>query len=232
MLRSSSRYTFLLIAALLSPTAVANGTDPIFTFGFTELDGSFTGAGGGTGSFQAVASAVATGGPFDSSGDVTRVLGPKGTAEFNFGFVAGPDAADFQLHMDITDITANSATGSGDFTVTDANGDTITGTISGTWGRLGSVFGNFEGLISNVMINDNSGDGTFDGPDHGSFSTDFGSPPFNGAIIVLETGSWFTSNFDDTDTQVHASVVPAPGALLLGALGLGLVGRLQRRLAA
>jgi hypothetical protein len=228
--RNQTRLLGISLAALLALPAAAD-TGPLFTFGFTDLDGDYT-RNGNSGSFTAVASALANGGPFDSSGDVTRVVPVAGTAEFNFGFVAGADPANFVMNMNITGISANQAQGSGSFTVTDANGDTISGTLSGSWSRLGSVFADFRGLVSNVALSNASADGTFDGPDGGSFSMDFGTAnPLNGAIITLVTGGWFQSSFQDKDTQIEASIVPAPGAVLLGALGLGLLARVKRSVA-
>ncbi len=218
------------ILLMLGPAAAIADTMPLFTFGFTDLDGDYNFTGGG-GSFTAVATARANGGPFDTAGDVTRIESPQGTANYDVGFAAF-GLGDVRMDMTITSVNADAALGSGTFVITDANGDTITGSISGSWDRLGN-FGAFSGLAGNVRLNDNSGDGRFDGPSGGSFLMDFGTTnPLNGAIIVLETGAWFNQSFTDKDVQIEASIVPAPGAALLGMIGLGLFGRMKRRVSA
>src|SRR5690606_40540683 len=55
-------------AALLVAGPARADIDPHFTFGFTDLDGDYTASGAG-GQFRAVASALASGGPFDSAGE-------------------------------------------------------------------------------------------------------------------------------------------------------------------
>lgn len=221
------------VLALVGGVAVAQ--DPIVTFGFTDLDGDFVyNQNNNTGSFTAVASSLASGGPFATSGDVTRVLPVTGTAQFDTNFIDQADSGNFALNMNISNITNTTAfVANGAFTITDANGDTITGNLTGNWARLGGVFGSFAGTMDNIAFNNTSGDGTFDGSDGGSFSMLFpGGPFYDGAIIVLETGSWFKESFEDTDTQVEASIlIPAPGAVLLGVLGLAMVNRLKRKVA-
>lgn len=215
-----------LAVAFASGVAAA---DPIVTFGFTDLDGDYTLTNPGNpalgGPFVARASAISTGGPYDSRGDVTRVLTPgDGTALFNQAFVAGADSLDFVLNMAIGNVTSSAATATGSFVLTDFDGDTITGNITGNWIRLGGVFGSFEGTLSNISFN-STADGQFEG-NIGSFPLTFpGGPLYDGAIIVLETGRWFTSNFSNADTQVEASILPEPASLVLLSLGLAFARR-------
>ncbi len=202
---------------------------PLFTFDFNDLDGDFVETGGMGGNFTARATSLGNGGPYDTSGDVTRVADPQGTADYGPGF-AGVGPADILLEMAITDVVGNLAQGAGRITVTDEDGDTITGAMEGRWQRQG-VFANFQGRMTNVVLTNLSGDGTFDGPTMGSFSMDFDPPgPYNdAAFLALTTGGWFTKSFDNVDTQIAVSVLPEPGTLTLCALALAVCGRARRR---
>lgn len=211
-------------AALLVAGPARADIDPHFTFGFTDLDGDYTASGAG-GQFRAVASALASGGPFDSAGDVTRVAPPQSTADFDPGFAAMAGSLNVELTMDISNVTSDSAEASGSFTITDLNGDTITGEIAGAWNRLGSVFASFKGLLQNVALTNSSGDDRFDGSFGSGFSMLFSGQPLAGAIIVLETGAWFDASFADQNTQVEASIIPAPSAAALGLIGLVMLAR-------
>jgi len=117
--------------------------------------------------------------------------------------------------------------------VTDANGDTITGLVEGTWikGAFGTVF--FNGQLSNVFINNNSGDAKFDGSTAGAFSTNFQGPiaPFEGALVQLfisSAGEFMTKSFSGVPTLVSAEIVPAPGTIALALAG-GAVAFRRRR---
>jgi hypothetical protein len=205
----------------LAPAAVAESW---LTFGFTDLAANFTPTGPDAGVLTVAATAVAVGGAFDSGGDATRVLAPEGVAEYNSGFLTSGTSADFQFLLEVAGITPNSANATGTFLLTDANGDTLSGDIAGTWEPLPN-FAAFEGLLSNVTISNTSGDGTFDGPSLGSFDSTFPEgPTYPGAFTTLITGEWFDDAFEDANALQQAAVVPEPAALavliLFGQLAL------------
>ena len=207
--------------AALGIAGVASA-DAILSFTYSDLYGSYD---AGTGIFDAKAVSV-------TSGDVTRLTGAGGTAEFNAGFY-GFDSADFVLTIDVTNNNGSTADGQGSFVVTDANGDTITGLIDGTWikGAFGTVF--FNGQLSNVFINNNSGDAKFDGSTAGVFSTNFKGPiaPYDGALVQLfisSAGSFMNNSFSGVPTLVSAEIIPAPGTIALALAG-GVVAFRRRR---
>lgn len=207
----------LALAAGVAGLAAHAGADAIVTFGFTDLAGNYDHS---AGVFTAADDA-------DSSGDVTRLEMPIGSANYDVGFSGGTAAASFSV--DVVPISGTMASGSGSFSIVDANGDTMTGDISGFWiaGALG-IF--FNGDLSNVVFTDVSGDGTFDGPDGGSFSTALsGIPPYDGAVVQLfvpPTGNFFASSFQVEAVEVSGEIIPTPGvAGLLGLAGLAAVRR-------
>jgi hypothetical protein len=220
----------LVLCALGSAYAGAGDIDPLFTAGFNDLSGSFELDEAASGTLSAIATAEAGEGTSATSGDVTRILAPGGTALFRPGFVGGPTLGDVAISMQIFDIDEQSALGSGSFIVTDANGDTLSGTITGDWTRLPGPFGSFSGLADDVQFTDASGDATFDGPDGGSFATQFSSgPPFAGAFIILETLGWFTEDFAGRTVQFSSAFVPEPASAMVLVPVLVLGWRVSRR---
>ncbi|MCC6285206.1 MAG: hypothetical protein IT439_07900 [Phycisphaerales bacterium] len=204
-----------VLAAGACVAAPALATDASVTFGFTDLSGAFD---LGTGLFNLANDA-------DSSGDVSRLEAPGGVADYNVGFAA-PAAVAFSVS--VFNKAGNLAQGIGTFTITDADGDTLSGDVTGTWiqGLLGI---NFNGDLANVVFT--SDDGTFDGPSGGSFSTTLsGTPPYIGAVVQLfvpPSGNFFDSTFDVESVQVLGEIIPAPASL--GVLGLAGLGATRRR---
>jgi len=211
--------------ALLAVAVPAKATTPLIDIGFNNLTGTFNGA---TKVFTATDNSV-------TNGSVQRLMPPTGTA-----YYVGPFAgsADFTMSMNISNVTASTADGAGSFTIIDVDGTTFLGDLNGTWTyvNLGIIkYASFAGLVTNAVFGGNA-DGTFDGPNGGSFSTDFSpiSMPLYGAIVTLRIGEdWFTGpGFTGTVENLVIKIIPAPGALLLAALGLGGLGLIRRRFSA
>lgn len=224
------------VLALAAAAGTANA-DAVLTFGFTDLNASYDGAG----SFSATVNDTVN---FAAAGDVTRVGDPDGaTALYEAGFSNALTDAMVAVDMSLSNILPGSAdVNVGTITVTDADGDTITANLSGSWQSIdaggGFTFLAFAGSLSNVFINDNNDqDGTFDGPTGGLFSLDFAplEQPFVGAIVQLflsPSGVSFNDSFSNISTQVSGEIVtvPGPGALALAAIGtFGMIGPRRRR---
>jgi hypothetical protein len=207
-----------LATGVLAASAASGGI-AIASFTYSDLLGSYD---TGTNVYRAVAGS-------QSSGDVTRLESPGGSAEFDNGFL-GMGSANYELEMTVGNIQAATADASGSLTITDDNGDTLTAVVNGEFRIFGGSV-SFEGLLSDVFFNDVSGDGTFDGTTSGSFSTDFAAnPPFDGSILNLffDPGSFFGTGFDGQTTLSSGLIVPAPTAFAAFA-GLGLAGAARRR---
>lgn len=188
----------------------------ILTYGFTDLDGSYDHP---TTSFQAISNG-------NTSGDVSRLAAPGGTADYNPGFAAPANVA---IHLSVFNKVGNLAQGSGTFSIFDADGDELHGNIDGVWigGTLGVYF---NGDLSNVVLDNNSPDATFDGPNGGSFSDALpGIPPYEGTFIQLfiRTGGFFTRSFGGVSVQASGEIVPGAGSIAL--LGLAGLGAMRRR---
>jgi len=172
---------------------------------------------------------------------LTRDVAPIETVNlFPWKLSPGLGLGAFSLWMDLDNITANTATAIGGFTITDVDGDTIAGDFTGNWALIGD-YPSFSGAMSNIQWT--TGDGFFngnDGSDDASMPLDFASgPPWIGTIIELTTGhtAWFLNPWGDPllvtkiGGRIEGVVVPVPTAVLLGILGLGAVGIKLRKYA-
>ncbi len=226
-------YTPILVAGVsLALAGAASADTTLVTVTYADLSGNYASSSATTGTFSAFA---VDAGLLHSSGDVSRVVSPVGTADFQPGFVSGADLSDFVLSMAVTHGTST-GTGAGTFTATDADGDTITGSLGGTWGLSGGFLA-FVGTLSGVSINDNGTlDATFNGSNTGSWSmSGLPASPYNGAIVQLtaNVAGFFAGDFSAAATGTTAQItIPLPPAAYtgLGMLGaLSGLGRLRRR---
>lgn len=226
--KNQMKIVAMIAAATVGGIASTASADVVYTFGFTDLAGEFIAdqpGPGGQFSARAVDSAL-----LRSAGDVSRIVAPFGTAVYDDGFVSGLDPADVVLSISVFNVLGGpipTAEGTGSFTITDVDGDTIAGSISGLWLLLGDgVF--FNGDLSLVTIT--SDDGTFDGPAGGAVDV-AGAGILEGANTVLFTNAitgWWDESFRDVSTQFAGELLPTPGAMALLGLG-GLVATRRRR---
>ncbi len=206
---------------LMSVSAVAllagGASAQLISFTYSDLTGSYS---TGTTTYMATAGA-------STSGDVSRLDASPGTAEFDTGTF--PHAsADFMISMSVSSITGTSAAGNGTVVINDANGDSITANVDGTFNLVGgAIF--YSGILSNAFFGDESSDGSFDGVSSGSFVNPVPAGPYDGSIVELffNPGSFFSADFSNQTTLVDGLLIPAPGALAL--LGLGGFAARRRR---
>ena len=215
----------LALAVVAGAAASAAHADSIASFSYDDLGGTYVGGVAG-GSFTAVAVDTVQ---LQSSGVASRLDPIDESAVFQSGFVSGADLADFALTLSVGAIDINGfRPGAGSFTVTDADGDTITGLASGNWRLLGNFLA-FTGSLTNVSLTGTEFNGTDNSSD--DWNTDLpGDAPYDGAIVTLTFGAtdFFNTSFAGRSTGINAQIVPAPGALALMGLGGLVVGRRRR----
>lgn len=226
-----TRISALLLAAAAGGIAASANAEVIYTLTYHDLAGSYVqSANPNVGQFTAAAVNTAN---LQSAYEASRLTpAPTGQATFEAGFVSNPlNPADFVINLSVIKQSGTLALGSGDFSATDVDGDTITGTISGVW-TFAAGFLFFNGNLSNVTTNDNgAADGTFDGSEGGDFSINHPAPqPYSGSIIQLTFGqsTFFRNSFADRATGGSFQIVPSPGSAALLGLG-GLVVATRRR---
>lgn len=211
-----------VVTVALSSPAFA-GIEDIFSVGYVDLAHEYVSASQQFTIFE----------DLSSSGDAQRLVTPEGNTNIDFG-AGNVGLASVMFDITVSNVGASSADAVGTFVFTDTDGDTISGDLSGTFIRNGGAT-NLIASASDVYFSGL----TFDGTDGASVSTVF-SPPYNpnpyfGYIINLTTNApWFTAGdftAGTTGGTTTIQAVPVPGAALLGALGLGLVGWMKRRVA-
>lgn len=214
----------ILAAGVIAAAGSLAGADAISSFGFINLDGEYD---SGTSRFTA----SATDGAIQSAGEVNKLIGSLGTARFAPGFASGGTQADVQIEMDISNNTGTTADGDGRFTITDADGDTLSGRIAGQWVAGVGGFTFFNGELSAIMFNDVSGNNQFAGPTGGSFSLNDLDGTYPGAMVnvfVDAPSGFFSNSFSGVSVQSDGVIIPAPAGAALLALG-GLLAARRRR---
>ncbi len=223
--------TRLLACAAIAAASPAMADNVAVSFTYDDLMGAYSVA---TNTFTANATDVVG---FRSSGDVSRLIGTGaqvGNAAFQPGFVSDTGDGDFRLSISVGSLNGDGTRdGSGSFTATDADGDTITGLISGRWASRGGVFADFVGTLSNVNLTGDFFNGQIgDGWDMSVLN----QQSWNGAIVGLTSnvGNFFDSDFNNATTGVSGQIlIPLPPAAwagmgTLGVLGVGAVVRRRK----
>lgn len=217
---------FVAIGAILT-LGVSPASADLFGFHIADTLTVFDGT-----TFTATADATVT----NSSATLTAYAASAGDSKAYFFWNPFGDAGGFALTMAISDIddVAKIAAGAGAFVFTDADGDTLTADVAGTWTREGP-HNHFSGSLTNVYFNETGDGGTFDGGDliGGSVPMDFSAPmPWTGSMVeITASANWFgDGEFTVRGGSIDGVVVPVPGAVLLGLLGLGAAGiKLRKR---
>ncbi len=207
----------------LGVLAVAAGTSTaqiVGDFDFSNLSAEFQSTSPNGGVMEIVADG-------DSSGSVTSLFGGTDYAVFAEGFAVTFGPANFSATLDITLDTPTTATATGSFTVTDINGNTLSGQISGEWLLFGSA-AFFTADLSGVSYS-NPG-GTFDG---GADALVAPGGTFIGALQFISidsifTSTFFTSSFQNAVVTAQAQFIPSPGGFALAAAGLAVAARRRR----
>lgn len=228
--------SLLIAGTTLCAAAVqsAHADVVIISFGYQQLSGNFTPGGNNDGQFTAFSTSIPN--SLQSTGNTNREVPTTGSANFAPGFDQG-NAADgeFFMVLNLTAITNTSANATGQFRIRDVGviGDTISGDISGTWNLTNPGLPFFSGVLSNVMVVNNSGDNVFNGTGGSGFGMG-GLPPnplsgqLQTLLIYFNVPQSFAGAFADISTNVQGQLIPAPGALALLGVG-GLVATRRRR---
>ena len=205
------------VVLCMTATSAWAGPD-LFGFSYSDLAFSFD----GVSSVQTTARDV-------SLGTVYRNTTPAGTAVLLPGLWSG--AEDFLISMTISDLTTTTANGSGSFVARDTQGDTIAGSLSGTWSKTQIGGAAFIGTMTDVAYT-SAVDHNFDGHLGSSVSMAFPpTGPWNGTLVQLTApGGWFTDpaglprgfsvNGGSIDATVQSPIIPVPGTLSLALFGL------------
>jgi len=202
--------------ALIAATGLA-GAEVVVSYSFTDLNGSYDDT------TQVFSADAANSAALETGGDVSSLVGSKGTAQYDTGFL-GLGSNDVAISFDVSNITAGGADSLGTIVITDADGDTLTATVEGFWtiiNPFGFMF--FSGTSADYAFTDNGdADGEFNGVT-GSFDTAaLDNIFYDGAISILlqNEGGFSSGDFREVSTQADGVLIPTPGALAIAGFGI------------
>ena len=234
---STSVLRFVALPAIALFACVPAMADlSVLSFTYNGLAATFESTGETTGTFVAVHTADLDG-QF-TTGDVRR-LDPlhAGQAMFSWFDSDVYRFATVNLTLDLTDIDqgTQTANATGTIVLTDIHGDEIESEwVSGTWSLDPGGIAHFDGTASQVQFEGEWFDGIpfpgFDG-----FDMDFSMfDQVLGSVVDLTglpSGGFFDTNWPGAiSSNIESQMIPAPGAALLGVIGLVLISRIKRRL--
>ncbi|HEX8878230.1 MAG TPA: hypothetical protein VF777_15900 [Phycisphaerales bacterium] len=221
--------TLAIVAAAAAGTISAANAATLVTFGYNNLEGTYTALNANLGTYTAKAVDQGVGG-LQTDGSVARVIPGAGVAKFAAGFKSLPSLANFTISISFLRTSATAGNGAGSFTATDALGNTVSGNIAGVWNLQPTIGISFNGVLSGVNITPAA---IFTGTDGSSTNWSTNLPaaaPYTGALtqLVFNSTNMFNSSFDNIATQVSGQIVPSAGSMALFGLG-GLVAARRRR---
>lgn len=202
--------------ALIAATGLA-GAEVVVSYSFTDLNGSYDDAS------QVFTANAADNAILESGGDVSSLIGSKGTAQYDTGFL-GLGSNDVAISFDVSNISAVGAESIGTIVITDADGDTLTATVEGFWAifdTFGFMF--FSGISTDYAFTDNgAADGEFNGISGSFDTTALDNIFYDGAISLLlqNQGGFSAGDFREVSTQADGVLIPTPGVLAIAGLGI------------
>lgn len=256
-MRSAMIGVGVLALAAASGSALAQTT--LLTFNFQNLSARYLAASGNFNvSAQNAPSTLASFGGVAANllGNATTNFGTPATGGNPATGFLGAGSSNFGLDLTASGFSGAinagglKANGFGTFTITDPDGDRLTGSIVGAtvdglgWNQVFSTL-IYQGFLQNVQFVQRPGgtDTLWTGPNGGSFDwTQVGAGVFNGSIVTLnfvpggfgasfnQIGDW---GFNGTDPNsavplgANAQLIPAPA--VGGLLGLAGLAALRRR---
>jgi hypothetical protein len=229
------KFLAVVVLAVVSSAPMAMADTTLISFAYDRFVGTYSSTTAATGSFSINPDTSGATINDRSAGSGSRLIPTTGTVNFDWG-LATIGAANVETNVAVTGLNAATAGASGTLILTDIDGDTITALLTGTWYNTGGS-ASLVATLSSVVFS--GGNGLWNGNNGG---TPWSIPAFalqlTGTLLELSSDHWFTDAAVGTSinstvgmTGSIKGVVPAPGASLLIAVGLGLVGWAKRRLA-
>lgn len=160
-----------------------------------------------------------------TSGDITRLDHRPGTGEFNPGFA---EIAPYSvlITINVTNIVGDSALGTGNLSITDADGDQLTAVVAGVFSQIDD-FLFFNAISTNYAFT--ASDDSFDGTNGAIMIDDLVGELFSGSTsFLIHAPTGLTQSFADATTNVDGEFIPAPAGVFALVAGFGLAMRRRR----